>query len=50
MPTRDKVLVNTNMEFCEIVLEKVEKVEIIKSVQSYSKFRVEHFFLKASDS
>lgn len=32
-----------------MVLEKVEKVEIIKSVQSYSKFKVEHFFLKASD-
>lgn len=33
-----------------MVLEKVEKVEIIKSVPSYSKLRVEHFFLNASDS
>lgn len=48
---RDKVLVNINMVrvLWNGIFEKVEKVEIIKFVLSYLKFREEYFFLKVLD-
>lgn len=51
MFNRDKVLVNINMDrvLWNGIFEKVEKVEIIKFVLSYLKFRVEYFFLNVLD-